>query len=171
MLQNVNSDLGKIILWGWKSLLLYIKIMAKHLQSLKEKRKWEKEKNQKSKIKDLWRRSKGLTSEGLIIWTLGKRHSAHKRGFAWREGKTLSTARGHRTERKWCCSARPWWVPLHSFPKELLSLPTWNRNNTTKSSSLLLCWGHLTHTCKISPKSVSTGGWEANQTMDPSMEH
>lgn len=49
--------------------------------TITERKKKMKEKNQKSKIRDLWRRSKGLTSEGLIIWTLGKRHSAHKCGF------------------------------------------------------------------------------------------
>lgn len=55
--------------------------MAKYLQpptEKKKKRKWEKQKNQKSKIKELWGRRKGLTSKELIIWTCGKRHSAEK---------------------------------------------------------------------------------------------
>lgn len=145
--------------------------MAKHLQSPKEKRKWQREKNQKSKIRDLWRRCKGLTSEGLIIWTLGKRHSAHKCGFAWSEGKkTLHCAGGQNWEKAVLLSSALTDTSVQSS-KRTLSLPTCNIYNTTKSSSLLLYWGHLTHTCKVSPKSVSTEGWEATQTTDPSMEH
>lgn len=72
LLQNVNSDLGKIILCFYQN----------HGEALTiTKRKKENEetedKNQKSKIKDLQGRNNSLTSMGLI-WTYGKWHSAEK---------------------------------------------------------------------------------------------